>query len=91
MRQFVLYAFISSPCVDIITVLCCKSDILIGLLYFRVRLDSNTIDMILPNLHLYMHWTQEQILLFFPTYLLESSCGICTLRSLNTNNLYEKL
>ncbi|XP_053999528.1 vitellogenin-3 isoform X1 [Hylaeus anthracinus] len=57
----------------------------------RVRLDVNTIDMIVPNLYLYMHWTQEQILLFFPMYLLEFSCGICTLDSLNTDSLYEKL
>ncbi|CAK9803774.1 vit-6 [Anthophora quadrimaculata] len=58
----------------------------------RVRLDSNTIDIIIyPNLYLYMHWTQEQIFLLFPTYLLESSCGICTLRTLDTNNLYEKI
>ncbi|XP_034189310.1 uncharacterized protein LOC117608379 isoform X1 [Osmia lignaria lignaria] len=57
----------------------------------KVRLDNTTIDLIVPNLYLYMHWTQEQILLFFPTYLLEFSCGICTLRTLDTNNLYEKL
>ncbi|XP_043259379.1 uncharacterized protein LOC122401364 [Colletes gigas] len=57
----------------------------------KVRLDGNTIDMIVPNLYLYMHWTQEQILLFFPTYLLEFSCGICTLSYPNANNLYEKL
>ncbi|XP_017765465.1 PREDICTED: uncharacterized protein LOC108554635 [Eufriesea mexicana] len=57
----------------------------------RVRLDSNTIDIIIPNLYLYMHWTQEQILLFFPTYLLEFSCGVCALRTLETSNLYEKL
>ncbi|XP_033196752.1 vitellogenin-4 isoform X1 [Bombus vancouverensis nearcticus] len=57
----------------------------------RVRLDSNTIDIIIPNLYLYMHWTQEQILLFFPTYLLEFTCGICALGTLDSNNLYEKL
>ncbi|KOC70286.1 Vitellogenin-6, partial [Habropoda laboriosa] len=58
----------------------------------RVRLDSNTIDIIMyPNLYLYMHWTQEQILLLFPTYLLEFGCGICTLRTPDTNNLYEKV
>ena len=57
----------------------------------KVRLDNSTIDLIVPNLYLYMHWTQEQILLLFPTYLLEFSCGICTLRTLDTNNLYEKL
>ncbi|KZC04099.1 Vitellogenin-3 [Dufourea novaeangliae] len=57
----------------------------------KVRLDTNTIDMIVPNLSLYIHWSQEQILLFFPTYLLEFSCGICTLQTPNTNNLYEKL
>lgn len=57
----------------------------------RIRLDSKAIDIVLPNINLYMHWTQEQILLFFPTYLLEFSCGICTLRTTNTDNLYEKL
>lgn len=57
----------------------------------RVRLDDNTIDIIVPNLYLYMHWTQEQILLFFPTYLLEFSCGLCVLDFLDINNLYEKL
>ncbi|XP_076235711.1 uncharacterized protein LOC143180071 [Calliopsis andreniformis] len=57
----------------------------------KVRLDKNAIDVIVPNLYLYMHWTQEQILLFFPTYLLEFSCGICALRFPNTDNLYEKL
>nr|XP_033331967.1 vitellogenin-4 [Megalopta genalis] len=57
----------------------------------KVRLDKNTIDMIVPNLYLYLHWTQQQVLLFFPTYLLEFSCGICTLQSSDSNNLYEKL
>ncbi|XP_076650819.1 vitellogenin-5 isoform X2 [Halictus rubicundus] len=57
----------------------------------KVRLDKNTIHMIVPNLYLYLHWTQEQILLFFPTYLLEFSCGICTSQSSNIDNLYEKL
>ncbi|XP_017876855.1 uncharacterized protein LOC108623080 isoform X1 [Ceratina calcarata] len=57
----------------------------------RVRLDSSTMDVIVPNLYLYMHWTQEQILLFFPTYLLEFSCGLCALQTSNTDNLYEKV
>ncbi|CAL7948266.1 unnamed protein product [Xylocopa violacea] len=57
----------------------------------RVRLDSNSVDIIVPNFYLYMHWTQEQILLFFPTYLLEFSCGMCTLSTQDTGNLYEKL
>nr|XP_031847046.1 uncharacterized protein LOC116433275 isoform X1 [Nomia melanderi] len=57
----------------------------------KVRLDNSTIDIIVPNLYLYMHWTQEQVLLFFPTYLLEFSCGICTLQVTDNNNSYDKL
>ncbi|XP_011162482.2 uncharacterized protein LOC105197692 [Solenopsis invicta] len=57
----------------------------------KIKMSEKTIDILLPNIFLYMHWTQEQVLLFFPNHVLEFSCGICTLDHPNIDKLYEKL
>ncbi|RLU25125.1 hypothetical protein DMN91_003217 [Ooceraea biroi] len=57
----------------------------------KIKTSDKAIDIVLPNILLYMHWTQEQVLLFFPNHVLEFSCGICTLDHSNVNRLYEKL
>ncbi|XP_011154887.1 uncharacterized protein LOC105192439 [Harpegnathos saltator] len=57
----------------------------------KIRRHEKTIDILLSNIFLYMHWRQEQILLFFPNHMLDFSCGICTLNSPNIDRLYEKL
>ncbi|KAL6253497.1 hypothetical protein P5V15_015343 [Pogonomyrmex californicus] len=56
----------------------------------KIKMGSKSIDILLPNLFLYMHWTQEQVLLFFSNHVLEFSCGICTLNHPNIDRLYEK-
>ncbi|KAL0100276.1 hypothetical protein PUN28_019574 [Cardiocondyla obscurior] len=57
----------------------------------RIKMGDKAIDILLPNILLYMHWTQEQVLLFFSNHVLEFSCGICTLDHPNVDRLYEKL
>lgn len=54
-------------------------------------MSDKAIDILLPNILLYMHWTKEQVLLFFPNHVLEFSGGICTLDHPNIDKLYEKL
>ncbi|XP_050462195.1 uncharacterized protein LOC126857111 [Cataglyphis hispanica] len=56
-----------------------------------MKTGGKAIDILLPNILLYIHWTQEQILLFFPNHVLDFSCGICTLDHSNVDRLYEKL
>ncbi|XP_012215404.1 uncharacterized protein [Linepithema humile] len=57
----------------------------------KIKTGDNAIDILLPNIFLHMHWTQEQVLLFFPNHVLEFSCGICTLDHPNIDRLYEKV
>ncbi|XP_014475055.1 PREDICTED: uncharacterized protein LOC106744646 [Dinoponera quadriceps] len=57
----------------------------------KIKRGDEMIDIVLPNIFLYMHWTREQILLFFPNHMLDFSCGICTLSNPNIDRLYEKL
>lgn len=57
----------------------------------KIKTSTGAIDIFLPNIFLYMHWTKEQVLLFFPNHVLEFSCGICTLDRPNVDGLYEKL
>ncbi|XP_011870467.1 PREDICTED: uncharacterized protein LOC105563463 isoform X2 [Vollenhovia emeryi] len=57
----------------------------------KIKMSGKAIDILLPNIFLYMHWTQEQVLLLFPNHALEFSCGICTLDHPNIDRLYEKL
>lgn len=52
---------------------------------------DKAIGILLSNILLYMHWTQEQVLIFFSNHVLEFNCGICTLDHLNIDRLYEKL
>ncbi|XP_072751184.1 uncharacterized protein [Anoplolepis gracilipes] len=56
-----------------------------------IKTGGKAIDILLPNILLYIHWTQEQVLLFFPNHVLDFSCGICTLDHSNVDKLYEKL
>jgi len=58
---------------------------------YRIKTGGEAIDILLPNIILYIHWTQEQILLSFPNHVLDFSCGICTLDHSNVDRLYEKL
>ncbi|XP_011707638.1 PREDICTED: uncharacterized protein LOC105462624 [Wasmannia auropunctata] len=57
----------------------------------KIKMGDKTINILLPNIFLYIHWTQEQVLLFFPNHVLEFSCGICTLDHPNVDRLYEKI
>ncbi|KAK2579022.1 hypothetical protein KPH14_002816 [Odynerus spinipes] len=57
----------------------------------QIRLHDESVDILFPNILLFMHWTQQQVLLFLPTYLTEFSCGMCTVHSPNTVNFYEEL
>lgn len=58
---------------------------------YRIKTGDKTIEILLPNMLLYVHWTQEQVLLFFPNHVLDFSCGMCTLEQPNIDRLYEKL
>ncbi|XP_012522846.1 uncharacterized protein LOC105828849 [Monomorium pharaonis] len=69
-----------------------KSDYLFHTLGTKmIKMSDKEIDIFLPNILLYIHWTQEQVLLFFSNHVLEFGCGICTLDHLNIDRLYEKL
>lgn len=57
----------------------------------RIKVSDKAFDIWLPNIFLYMHWTLEQVLLFFPNHVLEFSGGICTLDHPNIDRLYDKL
>ncbi|KAG5348235.1 PAXB1 protein, partial [Acromyrmex charruanus] len=57
----------------------------------KIKMGDKAIDILLPNLFLYMRWTQQQVLIFFSNHVLEFSCGICTLDHPNIDRLYEKL
>lgn len=57
----------------------------------RIILYDESVNILFPNILLFMHWTQQQVLLLFPTYLTEFSCGMCTVNSLNTVNFYKEL
>ncbi|XP_071651940.1 uncharacterized protein [Temnothorax longispinosus] len=57
----------------------------------KIKMGDKAIDILLPNIFLYMHWTKEHVLLFFPNHMLEFTCGICTLDHPNVDRLYEKL
>ncbi|XP_014616793.1 PREDICTED: uncharacterized protein LOC106793973 [Polistes canadensis] len=56
-----------------------------------IKLHDQSVDILFPNILLYMHWTKQQVVLFFPTYLTEFSCGMCTVNSLVTSHIYEEL
>ncbi|XP_018353413.1 PREDICTED: uncharacterized protein LOC108755104 [Trachymyrmex septentrionalis] len=57
----------------------------------KIKMGDKAIDILLPNIFLYIRWTQEQVLIFFSNHVLEFSCGICTLAHPNIDRLYEKL
>ncbi|KAK0168827.1 hypothetical protein PV327_002594 [Microctonus hyperodae] len=57
----------------------------------RFRLDKNAIYIFLGNILPFIQFTKDQILLFFPSYIQEFSCGMCTARDFKTPNLYEKI
>ena len=54
-------------------------------------MDKKTVDLVVAEVLLFVHWSQEQILLFYPNYIQEFVCGYCTLQNTVTDNLYEKL
>ncbi|KAF7992158.1 hypothetical protein HCN44_001483 [Aphidius gifuensis] len=56
----------------------------------RIRLDEKSIYLFLNNIFLFIHFTEEQILLFFPNYIKEFTCGVCTARTFNSN-IYHKV
>ncbi|KAI4483442.1 hypothetical protein M0802_013384 [Mischocyttarus mexicanus] len=56
-----------------------------------IKLRDRSIDILFPNILLYMHWTKQQVILLFPTYLTEFCCGMCTVNSPITSHIYEEL
>ncbi|XP_012277416.2 vitellogenin-3 [Orussus abietinus] len=55
-----------------------------------LRLDGKTVDVMFVNL-VFIHWTQEQVFLFFPNYIRGFTCGVCTAHDFDTAISYEKL
>ncbi|XP_031777418.1 uncharacterized protein LOC100114520 isoform X2 [Nasonia vitripennis] len=56
-----------------------------------VRMDKKTVDLVFAEILLFVHWSKEQVLLFYPNYIQEFVCGYCTLQGPNTDGLYDKL
>ncbi|XP_058799949.1 uncharacterized protein LOC131669231 isoform X2 [Phymastichus coffea] len=56
-----------------------------------IRMDKQRVDLIYAEILLYVHWSPDQILLFYPNYIEEFVCGYCTLQDNNAGNFYEKL
>lgn len=54
-------------------------------------MDKQRVDLVHTETLLYVHWSTDQILLFYPNYLKEFVCGYCTLQDSNSESLYDKL
>lgn len=54
-------------------------------------MDKKTVDLVFAEMLLFVHWSKEQVLLFYPNYIQEFVCGYCTLQSSNTDGLYDQL
>ena len=54
-------------------------------------MDKKTVDLVIIEYLLFIHWSQEQILLFYPNYIQEFVCGYCTLQNEYDNGLYQKI
>jgi hypothetical protein len=54
-------------------------------------MDKNIVDLIIVEVLLFIHWSQDEVLLFYPNFIQEFVCGYCTLEDKNNNGLYEKL
>ncbi|KAG8040663.1 hypothetical protein G9C98_002659 [Cotesia typhae] len=57
----------------------------------RFRLDKNSVHILLSNNIPFIHFTKDQILIFFPNYIQEFTCGVCTARRFDDLDLYEKI
>ncbi|XP_057323031.1 uncharacterized protein LOC130666240 [Microplitis mediator] len=57
----------------------------------RFRLDKNSIHILLSNNIPFIHFTKDQILIFFPNYIQEFTCGVCTARRFDKFGLYDKI
>ncbi|XP_015117477.1 uncharacterized protein LOC107041422 [Diachasma alloeum] len=57
----------------------------------RFRMDKQSVHVFISNILTFVHYTQDQILLFFPNYIQEFTCGVCTASSFDDSGLYEKL
>lgn len=68
------------------------TNILINLsLFCRVRLDDKLVDVLLSEFQIFIRWTQEHVLLFYPNFIQEFTCGLCTSLHSNTDDLYKKI
>ncbi|XP_043280856.1 uncharacterized protein [Venturia canescens] len=56
----------------------------------RIRLDRKSIHLFFTDYFIFIHVTNEQVLIFFPSYMKEYSCGVCTATDLDAAKLYEK-
>ncbi|XP_011495960.1 PREDICTED: uncharacterized protein LOC105360685 [Ceratosolen solmsi marchali] len=56
-----------------------------------MRMDRNTVHLILLEVLLSIHWSRDEILLFYPNFIQEFVCGYCTLNDINSDYFYEKL
>ncbi|XP_011307083.1 uncharacterized protein [Fopius arisanus] len=62
-----------------------------GLNSKRFRMDRQSVHVFLSNILTFVHYTQDQILLFFPNYIQEFACGVCTASSFDDDGMYERL
>ncbi|XP_051171445.1 uncharacterized protein LOC127288178 isoform X1 [Leptopilina boulardi] len=56
-----------------------------------VRLDDKLVDVVLSEFQIFIRWTQEHILLFYPNFIQEFTCGLCTAHQTNTEDLYKRI
>ncbi|KAL7291123.1 hypothetical protein TKK_0015250 [Trichogramma kaykai] len=54
------------------------------------RMDKQVVDLVVAEILLFVHWSREQVLLFYPNYIQEFVCGYCTLQDANVSDLYER-
>lgn len=54
-------------------------------------MDKKSVHIVLGNILAFVHYTQDQILLSFPNYIQEFTCGVCTASSFDASGLYEKV
>ncbi|XP_015599682.1 uncharacterized protein LOC107269863 [Cephus cinctus] len=57
----------------------------------KLRLDNRSVDLIVPGFLIFLHWTQEQVLIIYPNFRKESACGLCTATNSNIGDAYVKL
>ncbi|XP_033211866.1 uncharacterized protein LOC117169551 isoform X2 [Belonocnema kinseyi] len=55
-----------------------------------VRLDEKSVDVLLSEFQIFIHWTQEHVLLFYPNFIQEFTCGACNALNPNTDGFYKK-